>query len=80
MDSREALLYNSTALLKKTGGFGGMITLPLMILAIENDDDRAYITELYLKYRKLMYSVAIEIVRDPHIAEDMVASAVTEMI
>ncbi len=29
-----------------------MITLPLMILAIDNDDDRAYITDLYLKFRK----------------------------
>lgn len=57
-----------------------MITLPLMILAIDNDDDRAYITDLYLKFRKLMYSVAIDIVRDPQIAEDMVASAITEMI
>lgn len=57
-----------------------MVTLPLMILAIENDDDRTYITDLYLKYRKLMYSVAIDIVRDPQIAEDMVASAITEMI
>ncbi|MGM9603306.1 MAG: RNA polymerase sigma factor [Faecousia sp.] len=57
-----------------------MITLPLMILAIENDDDRAFITQIYLKYRKLMYAVAIDIVRDSHIADDMVASAITEMI
>lgn len=57
-----------------------MITLPLMILAIENDDDRAFITQIYLKYRKLMYAVAIDIVRDPQIAEDMVAAAITEMI
>lgn len=57
-----------------------MITLPLMILAIENDDDRAFITQVYLKHRKLMYAVAIDIVRDPQIAEDMVAAAITEMI
>ena len=57
-----------------------MITLPLMILAIDNDDDRAFITQVYLEYRKLMYAVAIDIVRDPQIAEDMVAASITEMI
>lgn len=57
-----------------------MITLPLMILAIENEDDRTFITQVYLKYRKLMYAIAIDIVREPQIAEDMVAAAITEMI
>lgn len=57
-----------------------MIALPLMILAIENDDDRTFITQIYLKYRKLMYAIAINIVREPQTAEDMVASAITEMI
>lgn len=57
-----------------------MIALPMMILTIENDDDRAFITQVYLKYRKLMYAVAIGIVRDPQIAEDMVSVAITEMI
>ena len=57
-----------------------MIALPLMILAIENDDDRTFITQIYLKYRKLMYAISINIVREPQTAEDMVASAITEMI
>ena len=57
-----------------------MIALPMMILTIENDDDRTFITQIYLKYRKLMYAVAIDIVRDPQIAEDMVSVAITEMI
>lgn len=57
-----------------------MITLPMMISAIDNDDDRAFITHIYLKYRKLMYAIAFSFVHDPYIAEDIVASGITEMI
>lgn len=54
--------------------------IPMMILAIDDDDDRAFITELYLSYRNLMYRIALGIVGDHQDAEDMVALAVTEMI
>lgn len=54
--------------------------IPMMILAIVDDNDRAFITELYLSYRNLMYSIAIDIVNDHQDAEDMVALAITEMI
>lgn len=57
-----------------------MLLIPLAILAIDNEDDRAFMTRIYLDYGRLMYSVAIEIVRDPHVAEDMVSSAIIEMI
>ena len=51
-----------------------------MILAIENDDDRTLVIDIYLKYRKLMYSVAMQIVQDHQIAEDMVMAAIADMI
>lgn len=54
---------------------------PVMVfLAMENEQDRAFITQIYLDYRKLMYAVAMEIVRDPQAAEDMISAALTEMI
>ena len=30
--------------------------IPLIILSIENDDDRAFMEDLYLSYRRLMFS------------------------
>ena len=57
-----------------------MLLIPMAILAIEDEDDRAFMTRIYLDYGRLMYSVAIEIVRDPHIAEDMVSGAILAMI
>ncbi len=57
-----------------------MSSIPLMIMLIGNDDDRALVTEVYLKYRKLMFAISMKIVRDPHVAEDMVMAALAEMI
>lgn len=57
-----------------------MSAIPLMIMLVGNDDDRALVTEIYLKYRKLMFAIAMRIVQDPHVAEDMVMAAIAEMI
>ncbi len=54
--------------------------LPLIISTIENDDDREFITLLYLQHRKLMYGIALSIVRDHQIAEDMISAAIVDMI
>ena len=35
-------------------------TLPISILLIENDEDRQFLTELYLQYRPLMYKIAFQ--------------------
>lgn len=35
-----------------------MILIPSVILAIESEDDRAFMTEVYLKHRRLMLSIA----------------------
>lgn len=57
-----------------------MIYIPFAILAIGNEDDRAFMVRLYLDYRWLMYKVALRIVREPQLAEDMVSQTVCEMI
>ena len=57
-----------------------MMTPMIILLPIENDDDREFLTRIYLDYRRLMFSVAIEIVKDPLVAEDIVSMAVLEMI
>lgn len=54
--------------------------IPLAIPAMENDDDRTFIIQLYMDYRWLMYKIAYEIVQDSHIAEDLVSQAMCELI
>ena len=38
--------------------------LPLMIAAIEDEDDKAFMTWLYLQYRRLIYSEIQKITDD----------------
>lgn len=53
------------------------IVLPLAILAIENDEDRQFVTDLYIQYKPLMYKVAYSFFRhDLPALEDAVSSAV----
>ena len=40
-------------------GLSGAV-LPLSILLIENDEDRQFLTEMYLQYRPLMYKIAFQ--------------------
>ena len=54
--------------------------IPMAILAIENDDDRTFMIQLYVDYRWFMYNIAYEIIQDSQIAEDMVSQAVCELI
>lgn len=57
-----------------------MIIIPVAILAIGNEDDRAFMVRLYVDYRWLMYKVALSVVREPRLAEDMVSQTLCEMI
>ncbi len=57
-----------------------MLFIPIAILSIGKEDDRAFMVRLYLDYRWLMYKVAKRVVRDPQLAEDMVSQTVCEMI
>ena len=38
--------------------------LPICILAIRDDDDRAYMTRLFVKYQRLMYRTIYDILGD----------------
>lgn len=54
--------------------------LPIIILAIEDDDDRAFMTNLYLKYERLMFSEAYKITRHHQDTEDVIHTAVEKLI
>ena len=47
--------------------------LPLMIMAIEDENDKAFMTWLYLQYRRLIYSEIRKVVGDGDEAEDLLA-------
>ena len=57
-----------------------MMFIPVAILSIGNEDDRAFMVRLYVDYRGLMYKVALSVVREPQLAEDMVSQTLCEMI
>lgn len=57
-----------------------MMFIPVSILSIGNEDDRAFMVRLYVDYRWLMYKVALSVVREPQLAEDMVSQTLCEMI
>ena len=54
--------------------------MPLALLTIEDDDDRAFMTQLYEKYSGLMYRVAYDCVRDYSDAQDIVNDVVVKLI
>ena len=56
----------------------GMI--PFVILAIENDSDRDFMTDLYLKYARLMYAEARKIVKNQCDPDDVVNTALIKLI
>lgn len=57
-----------------------IFSVPLVILRMEDENDRQFVTDLYLKYRLNMYYTAWRIVKDPHIAEDMVQESCIAII
>ncbi len=52
-----------------------MMMFPAAIMAIESDDDRAFMERVYLDYRKLMYHVAYGILREHYSTEDVINSS-----
>lgn len=49
-----------------------LCSVPIVILQIENDDDRQFVMELYQQYKFIMFKTAYNIVEDTHTAEDLV--------
>lgn len=54
--------------------------IPIVIMAIEAESDRDYITGLFLKNERSMYAMALKIVKEHHTACDMVSEACLKMI
>ncbi|MBR3109092.1 MAG: sigma-70 family RNA polymerase sigma factor [Clostridia bacterium] len=57
-----------------------MLMLPLVILAMEDDVDRAYMTRLYREYRALMLKTAWEFSRDMDTVDDIVSESCIALI
>jgi len=51
-----------------------------IISAIENEEDRTFVEEIYLKYEKRMYVISYNILNDHHDAEDCVHETVRIII
>ena len=54
--------------------------LPILIMTIDDEDDRDFITRLFLQNERAMYSMAMKIVREYHAACDMVSQGCLKMI
>lgn len=54
--------------------------IPYCILAIENDDDRQFMTALYVEYKQLMYSVIRKIVKNDSDTEDIMQDVLEKLI
>lgn len=54
--------------------------LPLIIMAIEDEDDKAFMTRLYLQYRRLIYSEIRKIIGGGDEAEDLLQTVVEKLI
>ena len=53
---------------------------PVIISAIENDDDRSFIAQLYEQYYPIMKKKAYELTRDYSITDDLVNDAIIKLI
>ena len=54
--------------------------IPIIILAIENDDDREFMTALYMQYHSLMYKLIFDIVKSPWDTEDILQEVLWEQL
>ena len=54
--------------------------IPIIILTIENEDDREFMSELYCDFSKLIFSKVYSIVKNREAAEDIVQETVIKLI
>lgn len=54
--------------------------IPYCILVIEDDDDRAFMENLYLSYHRMMYKRIYEYTKDSKTAEDVLQSVLEKLI
>ena len=53
-----------------------MFFIPPAILAIEDEDDRSFMENLYRSYYRLMYHEIFTVTSDPWLAEDILQNVV----
>ena len=54
--------------------------LPICILVIRDDDDRTYMTRLFVKYQRLMYRTIYDILGDKWATEDVLQTTLLRLI
>lgn len=54
--------------------------IPMIILAIENEDDRAFMAQLYEDYNRLMYSELHKLISDDWAVEDVLQDSLERLI
>lgn len=54
--------------------------IPYCILMIEDDDDRAFMEEIFLNYQRLMFDEIHKIVKEPWTVEDIMQSTLVKLI
>lgn len=54
--------------------------IPICILAIDNDDDREFMSRLFLSYNRLMYNEIIKIIHDPWVTDDLLQVTLEKLI
>ncbi len=54
--------------------------LPYCIMVMEDNSDRAFMTELYVNYHRLMYRTILQIVHDPWTTDDLMQATLVKLI
>ena len=54
--------------------------IPFCILVIEDDDDREFMTLLYIRYQRLLYKEIYEILKKPWNTEDILQATLVKLI
>ena len=54
--------------------------IPIVILTIENDDDRYFMTQLYLKHYRLLFSEVNQMISDAWTTEDIIQDSMIRFI
>jgi len=73
-------MYSLLYTLRRNFGVNAMLMIPTVILAIDSDNDRAYMTLLYRQYRSLMLKTAWNYTRVAADVEDIVSDSCTALI
>ncbi|MBQ9264150.1 MAG: sigma-70 family RNA polymerase sigma factor [Clostridia bacterium] len=56
------------------------MVLPIVLLTIENEEDRLFMEGLYLEYHQLMYGMALRVTRSNELAQDAVSDSILALI